>query len=37
VADATGAPLTPEPDLRERSFGALQGRTFAEIEAALAD
>ncbi|MCM2345285.1 MAG: histidine phosphatase family protein [Acidovorax soli] len=35
VADATGAPLTPEPALRERSFGALQGRTFAEIETAL--
>ncbi|WP_287878547.1 histidine phosphatase family protein [Acidovorax sp.] len=35
VADATGAPLTPETALRERSFGALQGRTFAEIETAL--
>jgi len=35
VADATGAPLTPEPGLRERSFGELQGRTFAEIEAEL--
>lgn len=32
VADATGAPLTPERNLRERSFGALEGRTFAEIE-----
>lgn len=35
VANATGAPLVPEPDLRERSFGALQGRTFAEIETEL--
>ena len=35
VADTTGAPLVPEPDLRERSFGALQGRTFAEIETEL--
>lgn len=33
VADATGAPLTPTVDLRERSFGALEGRTFSEIEA----
>ncbi|WCM87654.1 histidine phosphatase family protein [Acidovorax sp. NCPPB 3576] len=32
VADATGAPLIAEPGLRERSFGQLQGRTFAEIE-----
>ena len=32
VADATGAPLTPTIDLRERSFGTLEGRTFAEIE-----
>ena len=32
VADATGAPLTPTSDLRERSFGTLEGRTFAEIE-----
>lgn len=35
VAAATGAPLTPEPGLRERSFGELQGRTFAQIEAEL--
>ena len=35
VADATGAPLVPEPGLRERSFGAFQGRTFAQIEAEL--
>ncbi|RYF25640.1 MAG: histidine phosphatase family protein [Comamonadaceae bacterium] len=35
VADATGAALIPEPRLRERSFGQLQGRTFAEIEAEL--
>lgn len=33
VADATGAPLVADPALRERSFGALQGRTFAQIEA----
>jgi probable phosphoglycerate mutase len=32
VAGATSAPLTPERDLRERSFGALEGRTFAEVE-----
>ena len=32
VADATGAPITPETGLRERSFGHFQGRTFAEIE-----
>lgn len=31
IADATGAPLIPTADLRERSFGALEGRTFAEI------
>ena len=35
VADATGAPLVADPGLRERSFGALQGRTFAQIEAEL--
>ena len=35
LADTTGAPLTPEPDLRERSFGHFQGRTFAQIEAEL--
>ena len=35
VADATGAPLVAEPGLRERSFGQLEGRTFAEIEAEL--
>lgn len=33
VADSTGAPLRPEPNLRERSFGALEGRTFAEVQA----
>ncbi|MFT4243789.1 MAG: histidine phosphatase family protein [Acidovorax sp.] len=37
VARTTGAPLTPEPGLRERSFGHFQGRTFAEIEAELPD
>ena len=35
VAEATGAPLLAEPGLRERSFGELQGRTFAQIEAEL--
>ncbi|MCW5236209.1 histidine phosphatase family protein [Verminephrobacter eiseniae] len=35
VARATGAPLTAEPGLRERSFGRFQGRTFAQIEAEL--
>lgn len=35
VADATGAPITAETGLRERSFGHFQGRTFAEIEAEL--
>ncbi len=34
VADATGAPLATRPGLRERCFGALQGRSFAEISAA---
>ncbi len=35
IAQASGAPLVPEPSLRERSFGALEGRTFAEIETEL--
>ena len=35
IAEAAGAPLHAEPDLRERSFGLLEGRTFAEIEAEL--
>lgn len=33
IAETTGAPLTVDQGLRERSFGVLQGRTFAEIEA----
>lgn len=33
VAEATGAPLTVNPALRERCFGDLQGHTFAEISA----
>lgn len=33
VADATGAPLHLDTGLRERCFGALQGRTFAEVSA----
>ena len=33
IAQTTGAPLTPDQGLRERSFGMLQGRTFTEIEA----
>ncbi|MHA7600536.1 histidine phosphatase family protein [Alicycliphilus sp. T452] len=32
VARATGAPLTSERGLRERSFGSFQGRTFQQIE-----
>ena len=35
MARTTGAPLTANPGLRERSFGHFQGRTFAEIEAEL--
>lgn len=35
IAQASGAPLVPEPGLRERSFGTLEGRTFAEIETEL--
>ena len=33
VAAATGAPLATVTGLRERCFGALQGRTFAEVAA----
>lgn len=32
VADATGAPLTPERGLRERAFGSFEGRTFRQVE-----
>ncbi len=35
VAEATGAPLAVSAGLRERCFGDLQGRTFAEISAAM--
>jgi len=35
IAQASGAPLVAEPGLRERSFGTLEGRTFAEIETEL--
>lgn len=35
VARTTGACLTIEPGLRERSFGHFQGRTFAQIETEL--
>src|SRR6218665_3211756 len=35
VARTTGAPLTAEPGLRERSFGRFQGRSFAHIQAEL--
>ena len=35
VADATGAPLVADTGLRERSFGAFEGRTFAQIEVEL--
>ena len=37
VATATGAPLTTDLGLRERSFGHFQGRTFAQIESELPD
>ena len=33
IAQACGLPLHVQPQLRERSFGALEGRTFAEVEA----
>ncbi len=33
VAEASGAPLRPEPALRERCFGCFEGLTYAEIEA----
>ncbi len=32
LAQTTGAPLHPEPGLRERCFGAFEGRSFAEVE-----
>ncbi|MBC7681225.1 MAG: histidine phosphatase family protein [Ferruginibacter sp.] len=35
VAGAVGLPITTDAGLRERSFGAFQGHTFAEIEARL--
>ena len=35
VARATGAPVVAEQGLRERGFGEFEGKTFAEIEAAL--
>ncbi|QTD44856.1 histidine phosphatase family protein [Ottowia testudinis] len=35
VAGALGLPVATEPGLRERCFGDFQGRTFAEISAAL--
>ncbi len=35
IAQASGAPLVAEPGLRERRFGELEGRTFAEIETEL--
>lgn len=35
VADATGVPVTALATLRERCFGAFQGRSFAAIEAEL--
>lgn len=33
IASTTGAPISPDLGLRERSFGMMQGLTFAEIEA----
>ncbi len=35
VAQAAGRPVTPEPGLRERSFGLFEGRTFKDIETEL--
>ncbi|GAB4037586.1 MAG: histidine phosphatase family protein [Rubrivivax sp.] len=32
VAEATGAPLRAEPGLRERGFGAFEGRPIAELQ-----
>jgi probable phosphoglycerate mutase len=37
IAQAMGQSVTAHPGLRERHFGAFQGRTFAEIEAELPD
>ena len=33
LATALGLPLLPDPGLRERAFGMLEGLTFAQIEA----
>jgi len=33
IADSTGAPLHPTPQLRERHFGLFEGKTFQQIEA----
>ena len=35
VGESTGAPVVTDEGLRERGFGVFQGKTFAEIEAAL--
>ena len=35
IAQATGQTVSTHPGLRERHFGAFQGRTFAEIEVEL--
>ena len=37
IAQATGQTVITHPGLRERHFGAFQGRTFAEIEVELPD
>jgi len=37
IADSTGAPLHPEPRLRERQFGDFEGKTFLQIEAEFPD
>lgn len=34
IAQASGAPLTLTPELRERCFGRMEGYTFPELEAA---
>lgn len=34
IGQATGLPVAPHQDLRERAFGAFEGRRFVDIEAA---
>jgi 2,3-bisphosphoglycerate-dependent phosphoglycerate mutase len=37
IAEVADCPLTPQPGLRERGFGELEGMTYAEIEATWPD